>query len=86
MQAAQKERRSAVRERQRVSGDIREPAYGPSRPVFGPWACFPLHPRVGIRRVPESILIRLANTIDNARKWRPAVRERQTVTRRLHVT
>jgi hypothetical protein len=39
-----------------------------SRPVFGPWAGFPLHPRVGIRRVPESILIRLANTIDTARK------------------
>jgi hypothetical protein len=39
-----------------------------SSPVFGPWACFPLHLRVGIRRVPESILIRLANTIETARK------------------
>jgi hypothetical protein len=39
-----------------------------SRPVFGPWAGFPLHPQVGIRQVLEAILVRLANTIGITRK------------------
>jgi hypothetical protein len=76
-----------VRERQKSSGDIREPAYGPkAAPSSVPGPVF-----LSIPGWASGMCLNPSSSVSPTRsapqeKWRSAVRERQTVTRRLHVT
>jgi hypothetical protein len=69
------------------SGDIREPAYGPkSAPSSAPGPVFLSIPGWASGRCLNRFSSVSRTRSASQEKWRSAVRERQTVTRRLHVT